>query len=223
MGKSILPDDDPVMRRIGELERRIAIAEQAPRATHTDMASGLLTVTDSTGLERARFGLLDGGATYGIEVLDSNGVRALRVAGSGLEYPPAELAVRAAQAPIGISAIGTFTPTWEAAGEWVTADALKWESYLVADAATTGRARLSIYSGTMGTMHSAEANLTSAGQYVAWKWAPAPMAAYVGTSARHLVQLELVVDTGPGLVYAYPPVAAYFGGSTLIGATATGL
>jgi hypothetical protein len=197
---------------LSDYERRLHNLETASGLTNASMS-------DPTGTVRVRLGRLTDAGDYGIEVLDENSNSMIRVDGNGLRYPGLPALYRKANDPAPGVTSATFTPVWEGVIPWVAHNAIRWNSTITADAATTGEARLRTNVG--GTTYSAVLTIPAGtGAAYEWNWAIPGMT--YGTGPVY-VTLDVRRTTGAGSLYAYGPNTLLAQAAVDLGATATGV
>jgi hypothetical protein len=196
---------------LSDLQRRLHDVECAAGLTNASVA-------DPAGVKRVLLGRLDSAGNYGIEVRDQNGNSMIRVDGNGLRYPGLPMLYRKAGDPVIVTS-GTFTSVWEGFIPWVSHNAVRWNSTIGVDAATTGEARLRTNVG--GTTYSAVKTL-AAGTANAYEWNWAIPGLTFGTGPVN-VTLEVRRVTGAANINAYGPNTLLQQAAADLGATATGV
>jgi len=202
---------------LGELSRRVRDLERAPALRNTSMTSGTTTIRDDNDVARVKLGLV-GDDSYGLAVYDDAGTPTFRLTEAGQVYPYEPLPVSKWDDSVAVNA-ASFVPVWAATCSYATADAVQLQTYVAADAGTTGEVRLSAnLSGTPTT--DAIAIADGSGDYREWKWAPSGLVAGTGPV---VFTLEARRTGGSGDVNVYPPVQSFMTTAEAIGASGTGV
>lgn len=175
------------------------------------------SMSDPDGVGRVYIGLLPDG-DYGIEVRNADGVTVYLAESAGVVYPREALQITKWGDAVAVTD-GAFSIIWGMVSAYATADAVQVQAYILADAATTGEARLTVNLG--GTPVTAVQSIPAAsGAFYEWKWDVPGMVAGTGPI---VVGLEARRTSGAGNVNVYPPIQAYMTTAASIAATVTGL
>lgn len=216
MGKTRSEPGD-VNADLAEIFRRLHALETASPMRRTSMTEGTTRFLDGGGQERVSVGIISTG-DYGFEVMNEAGLPVYRADSDGVSYPRQPLQMFKAGDYVSVAS-GTFTRTWNLVCSYATGDAVQVQVYLLADAATTGEAQLTVNLGG-SPVTAIQAIPAASGAYFEWKWAPPGLV--VGTGPIQ-VGLEIRRTSGAGSVYAYPPNQAFHSTAAAIAATPTGV
>lgn len=197
---------------MAEIERRLAALERAPRLTNA-------SITDDAGVVRVMLGRMnEAGTDYGFEVRNDTGDTVYQAVNEGVAYPRLPMQILQSGLFVPVTS-ATFGPQWDLVCPYATANAVQVQTYVSADAATTGELRLTMNIG--GSPVTATVAIPAAsGNYYEFKWAPVGLAVATGPI---VIGVEARRTSGAGNVNVYAPVQSYMTTAESIAATPTGV
>jgi hypothetical protein len=229
--------DDPLFRRLAELEQRVHALEHRDPLGSAAIVNGALQVLDrldfDTYVVRARFGQLPSGG-FGVEMYDEDGNNTFAVRDDGLARPTQPLTAFWSDDFVNFvtRTDAAFTTLGTAYVQMMQFSGLYVQWHVGTDVGTTAELRVQItaWDGTTNTTVTSSVKTVPSGTggggggtgpHVL-KWAHGLPRGQNNATQRVAVQLQARRASGAGNYYAVRPAQIELGDATELGATAMG-
>jgi hypothetical protein len=219
--------NDPVLRRLVELERQVALLSQRASLRNAAMVNGTIRILDDSGTVRTVLGRLDNG-DFGIEAYNAAGILVFAVRDSGLVRPASVLDTfdSFTLAPPRSITSGSFGNYFSSRAPVTLADGLVLSINVGSDVGTTGELQVQIIAASgnvTSSAYSIPSGLGGGGGGTGprtLKWAHGLV---LGENDLTLsVQVQLRRTGGGGNIYAVNPSLVTFVDAVEFGCTGMG-